>query len=235
MNYSILAILFGLTPLLQYFIKGWAFFGVSLILFIIFYRILKLQGKQVFSFLAGTIIAAEAIALLFGFTNLFILAYLITVAIIFLVAANDEKKIDILKEYLSESGENEKDWNFYHLFFGRGEVSSIEEIGKLLGSILGIKDGKIAFSVQMPNGDYYKRIINKSDIKSYNLYDIKSNQELYYVKIRDLFMPNRRLRTLHKPHLETFCLTIETTDGEIVSFYEEPDVLQKIVKQLDEL
>jgi hypothetical protein len=235
MNYLVLSIIFGLIPLIQVFIKGWLFFGVSLIAFIIFYQILKLKGKRVFSFLAGTIIASEAIAMLFGFTNFFVLFYLLVVSGIFLVAANEENKIDILKEHIRLNNFNNDKWKYYHLFFGRGEITSIEEAGKLLPSVFAIGENSIAFSFKMPNGDYFKNIISKKDIEEYNLYDIKGKQEIYYVKMQDLFLPNRRLRTLHKPYLESFCLTISTKDGEIISFYEEPDVLQKIVKELDEL
>ncbi|WGS65591.1 hypothetical protein [Marinitoga aeolica] len=235
MNYIVLSILFGLTPLVQFFIKGWLFFGISLIAFIIFYQILKSKGKQAFSFLSATIIGSEAFALLFGFTNFFILFYLLVVSGIFLVAANEEKKVDILRDYLKINNFNSKKWDYYHLFFGRGEISSIEEVGKLIPSIFAIGEGKIAYSVKMPNGDYYNQIIPIENVNSYDLYDIKGNQELYYVKIQDLFLPNRRLRTLHKPYLESFCLTISTKDGELISFYEEPDILQKIIKKLDEI
>ncbi|MBM7560057.1 hypothetical protein [Marinitoga litoralis] len=235
MNYIILSILFGLIPILQIFIKGWLFFGISLILYIISYQLLKNKGKKLFSFLAGTILGSEAIALLFGFTNFFILFYLIVVSGIFLVAANEEKKIDMIKEYINNNNFDTKKWKYYHLFFGRGEITSLEEVGKLLSATFAIGENNIAYSFKMPNGDYFKNIISKKDIEEYNLYDIKGKQEIYYVKMQDLFLPNRRLRTLHKPYLESFCLTISTKDGEIISFYEEPDVLQKIVKELDEL
>ncbi|GAB6189110.1 hypothetical protein JCM30566_08490 [Marinitoga arctica] len=235
MNYTILSILFGLIPFAQLYIKGWLFFGISLIAFIIYYQILKNKGKQVFSFLSATIIGSEAIALLFGFTNFFILFYLIIVSGIFLVAANEEKKVDILREYIKSNNFDYKKWSFYHLFFGRGEISSIEEAGKLIPSVFAIGERKIAYSVKMPNGDFYNNIIPIEKINSYNLYDIKGKQELYYTKIQDLFLPNRRLRTLHKPYLESFCISISTMDGDLISFYEEPDILQKVIKKLDEI
>ena len=235
MKYKILSVLFGLIPFGQLVIKGWLFFGISLIAFIVFYQILKNKGKQVFSFLSATIIGSEAIALLFGFTNFFILFYLLVVAGIFLVAANEEKKVDVLRDYIKLNNLNPQKWNFYHLFFGRGEISSIEEVGKLIPSIFAIGERKIAYSVKMPNGDYYNNIIPIENIESYNLYDIKGKQDLYYVKMQDLFLPNRRLRTLHKPYLESFCLTINTINEELISFYEEPDTLQKIIKKLDEI
>ncbi|SHE36287.1 hypothetical protein SAMN02745164_00273 [Marinitoga hydrogenitolerans DSM 16785] len=235
MNYLILSIIFGLIPFFQLFIKGWLFFLISLILFIIFYHILKNRGKQAFSFLAATILGSEAFALLFGFTNFFILFYLLVVSGIFLVAANEEKKFDILKEHIKNNNFNFKDWNFYHLFFGRGEISSLEEIGKLISSTFAIGENHIAYSLKTPNGDYYNQIISKEDIESYNLYDIKGKQELYYAKMQDLFIPNKQIRTLHKPYLESFCLTILLKNGELISFYEEPDVLQKIIKNLDDL
>lgn len=235
MNSLILSILFGLTPFLQLFIKGWAFFGLSLILFIIYYQILKGKGKSVFSFLAGTIIASEAIAVLFGFTNFLVLFYILVVSAIFLVAANEEKKIDILKNHIDINNFNSKEWKFYQLFFGRGEISSIEEVGKLLPAVFAIGENKIAYSFKMPNGEYFNQIINKNDIKEYNLFDIKGKQELYYVKIQDLFLPNRRLRNLHKPYLESFCLSIYLKENEVITFYEEPEILHKIVEKLDNL
>ncbi|KLO22995.1 hypothetical protein X275_04390 [Marinitoga sp. 1197] len=235
MNYLILSIILGLIPFIQLFVKGWLFFGVSLIAFIIYYQILKLKGKEVFSFLAGTIIGSEAIALLFGFTNYFILFYLLVVSGIFLVAANEERKFDILKNYIRNNNFKPENWRYYHLFFGRGEISSIEEIGKLFSSTFAIGNNYIAYSFKMPNGDYFNQIIYKNEIESYNLYDIKGNQEFYYPKIRDLFLPNKRIRTLHKPFLESFCLTIALKNGEVISFYEEPDVLQKIIDDLDNL
>ncbi|KAF2955266.1 hypothetical protein [Marinitoga sp. 38H-ov] len=235
MNYLVLSVIFGLIPLMQVVIKGWLFFGISLIAFIIFYQILKSKGKRVFSFLAGTIIASEAIAMIFGFTNFFVLFYLLVVSGVFLVAANEENKVDILKDYITLNKYNKNNWKFYHLFFGRGEITSLEEAGKLLPSVFAIGEKNIAFSFKMPNGDYYKQIISKTNIEEYNLYDIKGKQDIYYVKMQDLFLPNRRIRTLHKPYLETFCLTITTKDGEMISFYEEPDVLQKIIKELEKI
>jgi len=71
----IISILFGLIPFIQFFIGGWIFFGVSLILMIISYFIIRKNSSLNFVVYALVLIASQIVVFMNGASNIPLFVY----------------------------------------------------------------------------------------------------------------------------------------------------------------
>ena len=232
----IISILFGLIPFIQFFLGGWIFFGVSLILMIMSYFIIRKNSSLNFVVYALVLIASQTAVFMNGVSNIPLFVYMAIASALFLVAASDEKVIDNLRKELNQAGVKTKEGVFELCFFGMGEINDLESLSGLKTTVVFIGDGRAAFTVPMPKSTI-SRTIMLDDIIDYGVFRLAKKQSpIYYTKISEMFLPAKRLRTLHKPEVETYGLYIDTAD-ERLSFYEEPKVLQKLetaIKRLKE-
>ena len=230
-NYLI-SIIFSLIIYLQFLIRGWPFIGISILSMIIFYNLNKKKGSIYFTLFSALILINQVIMYILKSSSLLEFIFIIISALIFFVAASDEKKVDILKKYLKENSEDPKKFKYDLCFFGMGEIDNLENMKNLSQAVLAYNKDKIAYNVKLITGEY-SRIISKKEIEDYGLIRVKKSQEPYYPKLWEMVWPSPRLRTLHKPYLETFILAIQLKD-ERITFYEEPKILYKITKELDD-
>jgi len=66
------------------------------------------------------------------------------------------------------------------------------------------------------------------------MFKLQKKQELYYPKIRDMFIWPRNMSTMHKPYINTYGLYLLVGD-ESLTFYESPSIILKISEHLEEV
>jgi len=228
----ILSIVFGSIPLLQFFIKGYIFFGVSLLLLIISYFLIRRKGSINFMVESTLLLGSQVLLVAFNVSNIFLFIYIALASALLYLASMEDRKIDELKKFISESGYKSDNYEAIFCFFGLGQVKNIEELKNMKSAVLAYGKDGIAYDVKMETGDI-KRFIPYKDMDDYGMFRLEKEQEPYYQKMWELFWPSSRLRTLHKPQLETFGLYFVVED-EIVTFYEEPGILYKVSNYLDD-
>ncbi|BBE31316.1 hypothetical protein OSSY52_14570 [Tepiditoga spiralis] len=231
----IIPIILGLIPLTQFFVKGWLFFGVSLITFIIGYNLFKRSSSKEFLSYSISILLSQTICTLFNISNTAIFVYLLITAILFFIGSLDLKIVDNLKNFLKENKVNLKEWEFEMCYFGYGQVQAKEDIEHFESAVIGIGKEGIAFNVKMAKNNEFKKFIKYNEINDYGMYKKQKKQDYYgYApKIRDMFLPSKDITTLHKPYLDTYILTIQTGE-EIYSFYENVKIIENLVKIIEE-
>jgi len=158
--------------------------------------------------------------------------YNVVVAILFYIQITDEKKLENLKKELQNRKINSQKWNFFGTFFAQGRIETLENLKDMKQTFLGIGKEGIIFSLKMPTGEI-TRYIKAKEIKNFGMFRLEGDQEIYYSKISDMFLPSKRLRTLHKPTLETYGVYIELSD-EVLSFYEEAKTIKEVTDKLEE-
>ena len=228
----ILSILFGIVPLLQFFIQGYLFFGVSLLLLIVSYFLIRRQGAINFMVESTVLLGTQVVLVAFDISNIFIFIYIALASALLYLASMEDRKIDELKSFIKQNGYNTDSYNFIFCFFGLGQIKNLEELKNMKSAVLGYGKEGIAYSVKMETGDI-NRFIKYENLDDYGMFRLEKEQEPYFQKTWELFWPSSRLRTLHKPQLETFGLFFVVKD-EIVTFYEEPGLLYKVANYLDD-
>lgn len=227
-----LAILFGIIPLLQFFVHGYLFFGISLLSLIISYFVIRRKGAINFMVESTVLLFTQVFLVIFNISNIFIFLYIVLASALLYIASMEDKKIDELKKFIKENGYNTENYDFIFCFFGLGQIKNLEELKNMKSAVLAYGKKGIAYSVKMETGDI-SRFIKYEDLDDYGMFRLEKEQEPYFQKTWELFWPSGRLRTLHKPQLETFGLFFVIKD-EIVTFYEEPDQLYKVANYLDD-
>jgi len=127
----IISIFFGLIPFIQFFLGGWIFFGVSLILMILSYFIIRKNSSLNFVVYALVLIASQTAVFMNGVSNIPLFVYMAIASALFLVAASDEKVIDNFRKELNQAGVKTKEGVFELCFFGMGEINDLESLSGL--------------------------------------------------------------------------------------------------------
>ncbi len=230
--YLFLSIIFGTIPLLQFLVQGYLFFGMSLLLLIISYFVIRRKGSINFMVESTVLLGTQVILVAFDISNIFLFIYIALASSLLYLASMEDRKIDELKSFIKENGFDPDNYDFIFCFFGLGQVKNLEELKNMKSSVLGYGKDGIAFSVKMETGDI-NRFIKYEELDDYGMFRLEKEQDPHYQKMWELFWPSSRLRTLHKPQLETFGLFFVVKD-EIFTFYEEPGLLYKVSNYLDD-
>jgi hypothetical protein len=178
------------------------------------------------------LLAVQVILVVFDISNIFLFIYIALASALLYLASMEDRKIDELKGFIKQSGYNPESFDFIFCFFGLGQIKNLDELKNMKSSVLGYGKDGIAYSVKMETGDI-NRFISYEELNDYGMFRLEKEQEPYFQKTWELFWPSRRLRTLHKPQLETFGLFFVVKD-EVVTFYEEPGLLYKVANYLDD-
>ena len=230
----IIPIIFGAIPLTQFFIKGWLFFGISLITFIVGYNLFKRSSSKEFLTYSISILLSQTVCTLFNASNTANFVYLVITAILFFIGSLDLKIVDNLKKFLKDNKINIKDWKFETCYFGYGQIQAKEDIEHFESAVIGIGKEGIAFNVKMAQNNEFKKFIKYNEISDYGMYKKQKKQDYYgYApKIRDMFLPSKNLTTLHKPYLDTYILSIQVEE-ELYSFYENVKIIESLVETME--
>jgi len=231
--YRLVSVFFGLIPLIQFFLKGWYFFGISSIVLIASYYILKKKGSNPFIIEGAVLLISQVFMNIIGMSNIPIFLYISLATILIFVASRDEKIVDDLKEYIKETGHSNGNWDFEICFFGMGQIRNIDELTNLSTAAFGFGEKGIAFNTKLGNGSYM-RFIDYNEIDDFGMFKLQKKQELYYPKIRDMFIWPNNMSTMHKPYINTYGLYILVGD-ESLTFYESPNIILKISEHLEEV
>lgn len=230
--YLLVSIFFGLIPLIQFFIKGWYFFGLSSIGLIVSYFMLKKRGAKPFITEGALLLIAQLFMNIIGLSNIPIFLYISLAAVLIFVASRDEKIVDDLKDYIKETGHSKENWDFEVCFFGMGQIKNIDQLTNLSTAAFGFSDKGIAFNTKLRSGNY-TRFIDYNEIDDFGMFKLQKKQELYYPKIRDMFIWPSNMSTMHKPYINTYGLYLLVGD-ESLTFYESPSIILKISEHLEE-
>ncbi|RAO98919.1 hypothetical protein PW5551_07525 [Petrotoga sp. 9PW.55.5.1] len=230
--YITISIILGLIPFLQFFIKGWLFFGVSSLILIFSYFILKNRGTFHFITLSSLLLISQLIMNFMEFSNIPLFIYIAFASFLLFIASRDERIVDDLKRYIKNEGYSDENWKFEICFFGMGQIKNIDQLTNLTTAVFGFGDKGIAFSTKLGNG-LYKRFIDYKDIDDFGMFKLQKKQELYYPKIRDMFMWPTNMTTMHKPYINTYGLYLLIND-ETLTFYEAPSIIIKISEHLEQ-
>ncbi len=231
--YRFISIFFGLVPLIQFFIKGWYFFGISSIVLIISYFILKKSGSKSFITEGALLLISQLFMNIMGLSNIPIFLYISLATGLIFIASRDEKIVDDLKDYIKETGHSKENWDFEICFFGMGQIRNIDQLTNLSTAVFGFSDKGIAFNTKLKSGNYM-RFIDYNEIDDFGMFKLQKKQELYYPKIRDMFIWPRNMSTMHKPYINTYGLYLLVGD-ESLTFYESPSIILKISEHLEEV
>lgn len=231
--YRFISIFFGLVPLIQFFIKGWYFFGISSIALIISYFILKKRGSKPFITEGTLLLISQLFMNIMGLSNIPIFLYISLATGLIFIASRDEKIVDDLKDYIKETGHSKENWDFEICFFGMGQIRNIDQLTNLSTAAFGFSDKGIAFNTKLKSGNYM-RFIDYNEIDDFGMFKLQKKQELYYPKIRDMFIWPSNMSTMHKPYINTYGLYLLVGD-ESLTFYESPNIILKISEHLEEV
>jgi hypothetical protein len=178
------------------------------------------------------LLAMQVILVIIDVSNIFLFIYIALASALLYLASMEDRKIDELKSFIKQAGYDPETFNFIFCFFGLGQIKNLDELKNLKSAVLGYGKDGIAYSVKMETGDI-NRFLSYDELSDYGMFRLEKEQEPYFQKTWELFWPSSRLRTLHKPQLETFGLFFVVKD-EIVTFYEEPGLLYKVANYLDD-
>lgn len=222
----------GLIPLLQFFVKGWLFFGISSLTLILSYFLLRRNNSKIFLIEASSLLISQIFMLFLGFSNIPIFLYIIVAAVLIFIASKEEKMLDDLKKFIKESGYSSNNWNYELCFFGMGQINDMDHLYNLTPSAFGYGEKGIAFNTKLGNGSEYKRFIKYKDMDNFGLFRIQKKQEPYYPKIRDMVVWPKNMSTMHKSTVDTYGLYICVED-ETLTFYESANIMLKISNYME--
>lgn len=231
MSYKIISILIGLTPFIQFFLRGWIFLILTLPIYVSIHFYLKRRDYRNYLIYASILVISQIVVYLLGLTSIIIFIYILIVAFLMYIASKDSKRYNFIENYLEEIGENTKEYFFEMCYYGNEQMGNIEDVKNMMSTVIAIGENGVGINFHV-NDEFVNRFIRKKNIEDFGLFKFEKNQKPYYFRIRDMFWPRREIINLHKPTLETYGLFIQTKD-EMLTFYEEPKIIFKISKVME--
>ena len=177
------------------------------------------------------LIIAESIGMILGNGGTGYLVGTIIGTITALLGLADERPKERFIRKIGLSGcENRR--KVYGLFYTFGRVENIEKVN-MTQSYLYVAVDRVFFSVKVPDRDDILVEISIENILEVSVHMAVSSPGYYYPSLKDMFIPNKRVKTVGVPSISDYFLMLKTEE-DTWSFFEEPSNILAIQKEIDE-
>lgn len=206
------------------------FFAVAegaMIIFVIF------RKKHEYGILIiGSVIllVAEALAMIIGNGNAGHLFGTVIGSITALLGLGDERPKEKFIRRIGLSGVRERR-KVHSVFYTFGRVEKIEKVN-MSQSYIYVADKIIYFTVQMVGRDNVLVELPVKDILESSVHMAVSSTRLYYPALKDMFIPNKRVKTVGVPKVSDYFLVLRTEEDNW-SFFEEPSNILALQKEIE--
>lgn len=223
-------ILIALAAVSRFILSPLLFFAVAEGAMIIFVVLRKKQEYGVL--IAGSVVllVAEIIAMFTGIGSSGHLFGTIVGSITALLGLGDERPKEKFIRKIGLSGLEERR-KVYSAFYTFGRVERIEKVN-MSQSYIYVADGTVYFSVQMIGRDNVLVELAIKDIVENSIHMAVSSTKLYYPALKDMFLPNRRVKTVGVPKVSDYFLLLRTEE-DTWSFFEEPSNILALQEEIE--